>query len=177
VQPVHVGPVALDRDGMEAGFLDQAAGEAGALAVEVVGAVGGLADQHHPAVACPCHDAVVVVAATGDRMSDTRELGAPASTMAPFPPAGAAAGRRARPASGPANDHGGVQHSRVTVADLLRSLLGRLRCAALQLELVLRTYDDLVVRRPTRCDDRDRTERARLVSLRPRSRCGAASST
>ena len=45
VHPVGVRPVRLDRDGGEALLVDQPPGDAGPLAVELVGPVGGLADE------------------------------------------------------------------------------------------------------------------------------------
>ena len=46
-----VRPVRLDRDYVETVLLDQASGDGGAGAVEVVGAVAGFADQHHAGIA------------------------------------------------------------------------------------------------------------------------------
>ena len=61
VDPVRVGPVGLDRDRGEAELVDQPAGDAGPLPVELVGAVGRLADEHEAAVADEVEERVVVV--------------------------------------------------------------------------------------------------------------------
>ncbi len=49
VDPRRVGPVGLHRHHVEALALDQLAGDAGAEAIELRGAVGGLAEQHQAA--------------------------------------------------------------------------------------------------------------------------------
>jgi hypothetical protein len=67
VQPVGGGPVGLDRDGVEARRLDQPAGDAGALDVELVRPVRRLADQHAAGGADAIDQRVVVVRRAGDR--------------------------------------------------------------------------------------------------------------
>jgi hypothetical protein len=61
VHAVGVGPVGFDGDGGEAFLFDQPAGEEGAVAVELVRAVGGLADEDVAGVADGREEGVVVV--------------------------------------------------------------------------------------------------------------------
>ena len=63
VDAVGVGPIGLDRDGREAFLLDEPLRDLGALAVELVRAVGRLAEQHEARVADQVHERVVVWAA------------------------------------------------------------------------------------------------------------------
>ncbi len=60
VDAVGVGPVGLDRDGGEALLVDQASGDPRTLAVELVSAVRGLADEDEASVPDAVHQAVVV---------------------------------------------------------------------------------------------------------------------
>ena len=63
VDAVSVRPVGFDRHRMEALVLDQAPGDAGAFLVELVGAVGGLAQQHETCTADQVEQGVVVALA------------------------------------------------------------------------------------------------------------------
>ena len=73
IDPVRVGPVALDRDDGEAELVDQPARDAGPLAVELVSAVRGLADEHELLVADEIEQRVVIVAVTMDPMRGVRD--------------------------------------------------------------------------------------------------------
>ena len=68
VDAVGVRPVALDRDGGEALLADQALRDPGALAVELVRAVAGLAEQHDARVADQLEQRVVVAGVAGERV-------------------------------------------------------------------------------------------------------------
>ena len=61
MRAVGVRPVGFGRDRQKALFADQAFGDARALAVELVGAVRRLADQHKAGIADQVHQAVVII--------------------------------------------------------------------------------------------------------------------
>jgi len=67
VDAVRVGPVGLDRDGVEAALDDQPPGQRGSLAVEVVGAVRRLADQREARVGEQLEERAVVAGRAGER--------------------------------------------------------------------------------------------------------------
>jgi len=69
VDALGVGPVTLDGDGSEAKLADQPLGYACALAVELVRAVAGLAQQHDPCVADQRQQRIVIVAISCQRQS------------------------------------------------------------------------------------------------------------
>ena len=81
IDAVRVGPVSLHGDRSEPVVVDQPAGDAGPLPVELVGAVRRLADQHEAPVAHEIEERVVVVGRAGDRMSGPGQRGAPESTV------------------------------------------------------------------------------------------------
>ena len=68
IHPIRVGPIALDRNRGEATLLDQAPGDAGALSVELVRPVRGLADEDEAPVTDEVEQRVVVVGVPGHRM-------------------------------------------------------------------------------------------------------------
>ena len=68
VDAVGVWPVPLDRDGCKALLLDQPFRDLGALAVELVRAVGRLAKEHKACVADQVHQWIVVRAGTRQRV-------------------------------------------------------------------------------------------------------------
>jgi hypothetical protein len=67
VDPLGVRPVGLDGDGREVALLDETAGDLGALAVELLGAVGAVADQDVAGVADQVEQWVVVARHAGQR--------------------------------------------------------------------------------------------------------------
>ena len=73
VHPVGVGPIGLDGDPREALLLDQPACDQGALAVELVAAVGGLSEQHEAGVADQIQQRVVVIRQATERMNLARK--------------------------------------------------------------------------------------------------------
>ncbi len=62
-----VGPITFDGDGIEAALVDQALRDQGALAVELVRAVGGLAQQDDARVADQLEQPIVVIGGAGER--------------------------------------------------------------------------------------------------------------
>jgi hypothetical protein len=68
VDPVGVGPVRLDRDGREPLLVDQPLGDPGSLAIELVGAVGRLAEQHKARVADQVHQRIIIPVGAGQSM-------------------------------------------------------------------------------------------------------------
>ena len=67
VDPVGVRPISLDGDDREAQFVDQAPGDPGALAIELMGAMGCLADQDEAPVADEAQQRVVILDHACDR--------------------------------------------------------------------------------------------------------------
>ena len=65
---IGVGPVTLDRHGGEPELLDQPARDPRALAVELVGAVACLAEQHEARIADPLEQRVVVAVGAVQRL-------------------------------------------------------------------------------------------------------------
>ena len=111
VDAVGVGPVGLDGDAGETLLLDQPAGDQGALAVELVGAVRGLAEQDEAGVADLLQQRVVVVRRAAEGMHLPRSTSSVASrwpvavaptsssTLGPGPAAPGSARRLSRPAA------------------------------------------------------------------------------
>ena len=73
IHPIRVGPIALDRNRGEAMLLDQTPGDAGALSVELVRSVRGLADEDEAPVTDEVEQRVVVVGLPGHRMCSTED--------------------------------------------------------------------------------------------------------
>ena len=70
VDAVGVRPIGFDGNRVETLFRDEPARDRGALAVELVGAVGGLADQHEASAPEPLDQPVVIAPAALKRLED-----------------------------------------------------------------------------------------------------------
>ena len=62
-----VGPVCLDRHGVESTFVHQMTGDTGSFRVEVVSPVRGLSDEHEPPIADEIDERVVIILSARDR--------------------------------------------------------------------------------------------------------------